>query len=75
MPSTRVIQNQGVASLVEKVDIDKILEPHSDEPLARFTMVKFVKTGLTAIGFSQYHTIGRFSVYNETICAECFYLS
>ncbi|CAL1702968.1 unnamed protein product [Somion occarium] len=58
MPSTRVIQNQGVASLVEKVDIDKILEPHSDEPLARFTMVKFVKTGLTAIGFSQYHTIG-----------------
>ncbi|CAL1702969.1 unnamed protein product [Somion occarium] len=58
MPDNRVIQNQGVASLVEKVNVTKILRPYNDEPLARFTIIYFVKIGYTAIGFSQYHPLG-----------------
>lgn len=58
MPTNHIIQNKGVAALVERVNINKILERNSDEPLARFTIIKFVKLGVTAIGFSQHHTIG-----------------
>lgn len=61
MPDNRVIQNQGVASLVEKVNVTKILRPYNDEPLARFTIIYFVKIGYTAIGFSQYHPLGKFT--------------
>lgn len=58
MPTDHVIQNKGVFALVDRVDIAKILERDSDEPLARIRLTKFVKLGATAIGFSQHHSIG-----------------
>ena len=58
MPDNRVIQNKVVGSLVRALDMKLVLAPHSDEPLARFTITRFAKLGSTAIGFSQYHPIG-----------------
>lgn len=64
MPTNHVIQNKGVAALVDDVKISKILELGSDEPLIRFKVTKFIKLGVTAIGLSQHHSIGTFPFDN-----------
>lgn len=62
MSDSRVVQNTRVASLVKALDMKRVLAPHSDEPLARFTITRFPKAGSTVVGFSQYHPIGRANI-------------
>lgn len=49
---------QDPFTLALHVDVPAVLNPASGEPLTRFTITRYQKLGVTAIGYSRWHPVG-----------------